>query len=86
MSDPLEAIQGEVHQILKEVKEMNGLVRRHDEEIFGNPDHETVGLKSDVRALKVFAIQAKTIVRVAIAVVAFFGVTNILILIRGNGS
>ncbi len=86
MSDALEAIQAELHQILKEVKETNGMVKRHDEEIFGNPEHETVGLKLDVRNLKIFAIQTKTIARVAIAVVAFFGATNILILIRSSGS
>ncbi len=85
MSDPLEAIEAKLHEILKEVQETNGLVRRHEEEIFGNPDYETTGLKSDVRALKVFAIQAKTVTRIAIAVVAFFGATNILILIRASG-
>ena len=84
MSDSLEAMQAEIHQILTEVRDTNGLVKRHDEEIFGNPDHETDGLKSDVRALKVFAIQAKTIAKIAIAVIAFFGFTNILILIRGG--
>ncbi len=86
MSDPLEAIQAELHQILTEVRETNGMVKRHDEEIFGSAEHETVGIKSDVRALKVFVIQAKTVIRLAIAVVAFFGVTNVLILIKANGS
>ncbi len=85
MSDPLEAIQAELHQILKEVKETNGMVKRHDEEIFGNPEHNINGIKFDVRNLKIFAIQTKTIARVAIVVVAFFGATNILILIRGSG-
>lgn len=86
MSDALEAIQAELHQILKEVKETNGLVKRHEEEIFGNPEHNIDGIKLDVRALKIFAIQAKTVTRIAIVVVTFFGAANILLLIRGNGS
>ncbi len=84
MSDPLEAIEAMQHQILKEVRDTNGMVKRHDEEIFGNPEHETVGMKSDLRAVKIFIIQAKTVAKIAIAVIAFFGVTNILILIRAG--
>ena len=86
MSDPLEAIQAGQHQILKEVRAINGLVQRHEEELFGCPDKQTAGVKSDVEELKVFAIQAKTVIKIAIAVVAFFGATNILLLIQSTGS
>ena len=58
---------------------------RHNEEIFGNEEHGTSGLKPDVRELKVLVIQAKTILRIVIAVVALVGVTNILVLIRSTG-
>jgi len=75
-------------QLLKATHEqlqgINGSVKRHDEEIFGCPDHSTVGLIQDVTELQSLALQARTAVRVVVALIALVGITNILILFRGG--
>ncbi len=89
MSEPLEAIQAELHDlkngqddVLKEVRKVNGFVQRNSEELFGDEKHGTVGAISRIRVLEDLALQAKTAVRVVIGLITVIGVTNILLLIR----
>lgn len=75
-------------QLLKDthgqLQGINGSVRRHDEEIFGCENHNTPGLIQEVSELQALALQAKTAVRVVVALIALVGITNILILLRGG--
>lgn len=90
MVDPVELwreeVQSQLTKIEGHLKTQNGHILRHNEEIFGSEDHGTVGLKPDVRDLKILVIQAKTVLRIFIGVVALVGVTNIWILIRSTGT
>ncbi len=65
-------------------KEINGFVKRHEEEIFGSEDHKTSGLKPEVSDLKLLAIQVKTAIRVVVVLIGLVGITNIMILVRGG--
>ncbi len=80
-----EEVQNQLTKIEGHLRTQNGHILRHNEEIFGSENHGTAGLKPDVRELKVLVIQAKTVFRIVIAVVALVGFTNILLLIRSTG-
>ncbi len=86
--DPVELwrdeVQAQLTKIEGHLRIQNGQVLRHNEEIFGSKEHGTAGLKPDVRELKILVIQAKTVLRIFIAVVTLVGATNILLLIRST--
>ena len=89
MVDPVELWRDEVQTQLTKIEghlqTQNGQILRHNEEIFGSEKHGTAGLKPDVRELKVLVIQAKTVLRIFIGVVALVGVTNVWLLFRSTG-
>ena len=80
-----EEVQNQLTKIEGHLRTQNGHILRHNEEIFGSEVHGTAGLKPDVHELKILVIQAKTVFRIVIAVVALVGFTNILLLIRSTG-
>ncbi len=82
MSDPLEALQGDIHEVLIEVKKINGSVKRHEEELFGDEVHGTVGVVSRVRVLEDLGLQLRTGIKVVIGLVVLIGITNIILLVR----
>ncbi len=82
VSDPLEALQGDIHEVLIEVKEINGSVKRHEEELFGDETHGTVGVVSRVRVLEDLGLKLETGIKVVIGIVALIGITNIMLLLR----
>ncbi len=77
-----EEVQSQLTKIEGHLAERNGTIFRLQEEMFGSKEHGTTGVKEDVNTLKVWVVQAKTVVKIVIAVIAFFGITNILILLR----
>lgn len=89
VSDPLEAIQADLHQIKieqqktnKHLSEINGTVARHNEEIFGN--NATQGLVPRVRQNEEYIIQVKAVTRAIVALMAIVGVTNIIMIFRSG--
>lgn len=62
--------------------QINGSVRRHDEEIFGDEDKGTVGMKTTVAGLVEFMVQVKTAIVVIVTLLTMIGVTNLVILFR----
>ncbi len=68
----------------EQVQSINGFVKRHQEEIFGDDGHSTVGLVVRIKFLEELALQGKTAVRVLVGILAIVGVTNVLILFRGG--
>ncbi len=82
----LTKIEGHLKDQSEQLRLQNGNILRHNEEIFGSEEHNTAGLKPDVRELKILVIQAKTVFRIVIGVVALVGFTNILLLIRSTGA
>ena len=79
-----EEVQNQLTKIEGHLRTQNGHILRHNEEIFGSEEHGTAGLKPDVRELKILVIQAKTVLRIFIGVVAVVGITNIILLIRST--
>ena len=68
----------------KLLKEINGSVKRHDEEIFGSEKHGTAGLKKNQTEVMLFIAQLRTTARVVIGLIVVLGISNILILFRGG--
>lgn len=63
-------------------KQINGSVKRHDEEIFGDENKGTPGLKSTVAGLVEFMVQVKTAIVVIVTLLSLIGITNLVILFR----
>ncbi len=82
----LTKIEGHLHNQSEQLRIQNGNILRHNEEIFGSKEHGTAGLKPDVREIKVLIIQAKTVLRIVVAVVTLVGATNIFLLVRSTGA
>lgn len=85
VQNQLTKIENHLNNQSEQLRLQNGNILRHNEEIFGSKKHGTAGLKPDVRELKVLVIQAKTVLRIGVAVIALFGATNIILLIRSVG-
>ncbi len=79
-----EEVQNQLTKIEGHLRTQNGYVLRHNEEIFGSEEHGTAGLKPDVREIKILIIQAKTVLRIVIAVITLVGATNIFLLVRST--
>ncbi len=79
-----------VHQLLvklfTEVRTNNGSCREHRErteaDMYGDPDHQIIGLKGVVQDLATYADRARLIIRVLIAAVGVLGAANIVELIK----
>ncbi len=67
-----------------QVREINGKVTRHDEEIFGSDANSTQGLISSVSELHDFRVSVQTAIRVIVVLLGLIGVTNLVILFRGG--
>ncbi len=69
-------------EVRAQVRAINGTVTRHDEELFGDEEHGTIGAISRIRALEDIVLQGKTAVRVVVGLLIITGFTNILLLFR----
>lgn len=66
----------------KQVTEINGEVKRHREEIFGDEPNDTPGLKAEVKALNKLAIQLRTGIVLVVTLLSIVGVQGFLLLFR----
>jgi hypothetical protein len=78
----------DIEKALELIQDMNGSVKRHDEEIFGDDRKKTPGLVKDVAEIKDTILTARTVIRTLWAVAIFLGVTNIaaIIVLLNGGS
>lgn len=71
----------EDRRLLKAMNEklthINGAVKRHDEEIFGDDTRGTPGLVKDVQMIKDTILTARAVIRTLWATAVFLGLTNI---------
>ncbi len=79
-----EEVQSQLTKIEGHLAERNGTIFRLQEEMFGSKKHGTTGVKADVDSLKILVIQARTVAKIVIGVIALFGITNVLILLRAS--
>lgn len=63
-----------------QVREINGSVKRHDEEIFGRKN--SPGLKKEVSEIHDFMVSTKASVRTLIVLVSAIGIVNIIAIIN----
>ncbi len=89
LSDPLEAIQAELHDIKtaqqetnKQLTKINGTIARHNEEIFGKGS--TRGLVPRMRVQEESWLKVRTAAIVAVSIVSLVGVSNIWLILRSG--
>ncbi len=73
-----------LYDVSDKVDEINGTVKRHDEEIFGNSAKSTKGLIKAIAELHDFRVSVQTAIRVIVVLLGLIGVTNLVILFRGG--
>jgi hypothetical protein len=68
-------------QTRDQITEMNGTVRRHNEEIFGLPEAGKCGLVREVDDIHDFVVTTKSSVKTIVTIVSIIGVANIIALV-----
>lgn len=66
-----------IEEALRLVKDMNGKVRRHDEEIFGDSRLGTDGLVKDMKEVKTYISNARVVLNTLKIVAGLLGLTNV---------
>ena len=77
----LEAIQAELHGIRMELAGINGTVKRHDEEIFGDDDKGTTGLRLEMDEIHDLIISVRAAFWTLLVIVGALGLGNIAAII-----
>ena len=67
-------------QTRDQITEMNGTVRRHNEEIFGLPNGKC-GLVREVDEIHDFVVTTKSSVKTIVTIVSIIGIANIIALV-----
>ncbi len=66
----------------KQVREINGSVKRHDEEIFGDKSNHTIGLIEVKEQFLEFRTQIRTGIVIIVTLLGLLGVSNLILLFR----
>lgn len=74
-----------LYDVRDQVEEINGTVKRHDEEIFGSNTKSTKGLVTGYEQLHDFEVAIRTGIKVIITLLSILGITNIVLLFRLGG-
>jgi len=82
-SKQLEVILGKLHSIEKQVTSINGHVRRHEEEIFGDDKKKTVGLRPEMDTVHDLIVGLKAVLWVLGSVVSIDAIAHIVDALRG---
>ena len=80
MRRELEPITAETHRLVNHMKDINGTVRRHNEEIFGDSNKGTRGLRLEMDEIHDMLVAARAAARTVKWLAATFGGGNLIAL------
>lgn len=70
-----------LHMILEQ-RTANGRCGRHEVDLYGDREHQVVGLKGTVQDLARYADRARVLIKVLVGAVGVLGIANIVELIK----
>lgn len=69
-------------RLYREFRDMNGRCRDHNEALYGNEEHQQVGLKTMVLDHQGYIDRARTVTKLVVGALTVFGIGNIIFIIR----